>query len=68
MHMFLRLFSVLMIVSVLFQVAISWDDLVRAGWPFRMFMTKFPAAAVVALLASGAVLIFQRRKDDDDDD
>lgn len=68
MGMFLRVFSMLMIVSVLFQVAIGWDDLMRADWPLRMLLGKFPVAAGVALLATGAVLIFQRRRDDDEDE
>jgi hypothetical protein len=66
--MFFRLFGVLMAVSMMFQMAIGWDELARAGWPFRMLLAKTPAATAVALLASGAVLIFQRRKEDDDDE
>lgn len=68
MGMFLRVFGMLMIVSVLFQVAIGWDDLMRADWPLRMLWAKLPVAAGVALLATGAVLIFQRQRDDDEDE
>lgn len=64
---FLRVFLVFLIVSALFQVAISWDELVRAGWPLRMLLVKIPVAAGVALIAAGAVLISQQRQDDDEE-
>jgi hypothetical protein len=66
MRMFWRVFGILMIVSVLFQVALDWDNLSRAGWPLRVLLAKLPVAAAVAMLATGAVLIFQRRPEDDD--
>ena len=67
-YAYLRVFVVLLLVSVLFQLAMGWDDLSRAGWPLRMLLGKIPIAAGVALIATGAVFIFQRPDNDDSDD
>ena len=65
---FARVFVVLLVVSVLFQLLLGWEDFSRAGWPLGMVLRKVPIAAGVALIAAGAVLIFQRPDNDDSDD
>ncbi len=59
---------VLLVVSIMFQVMLDWDDLVRAGWDFKLLLRKVPIAAAVALIAAGVLAVSRRPCKDDDDD
>ena len=64
---FIRLFLVFLVVSILFQLVLGWDELAKAGWPMRLLLAKFPAAVGVALLAAGATSIFSPRRQQEND-
>jgi hypothetical protein len=66
-YQFVRAFLVLLVVSMMFQVMLNWDDLLRADWEFRVLLRMFPAAVAVALIAAGAVAMFKKPDQQDDD-
>ena len=66
MSTFFRILAVFLVISILFQFLLDWDELVRAGWPVQQLLRKFGIAIGVAFVAAGAFVTFQRQEEDDD--